>query len=178
MTDTLSFGETGPFTYDAERDEHRSSPLAIPLLNRMDAEIVIVGYLDDPSPAEFGDAIHNLLRCDPSTLLNASDDLFCYYTDIKSMVDDDDVPNISRPDDAWACVRLGRDVYVERRSHGDKRVYATIECGCDWEEEHGLQLVLRDGLSVCKLGPYDGHLTNADAYGDPSLESVVYRSIH
>jgi len=50
---------------------------------------------------------------------------------------------------------------------------ATIECGCNWEREHGLQIVLREGLSVTKLGPYDGHLTNADS----SLESVVYRSM-
>ena len=49
-----------------------------------------------------------------------------------------------------------------------------IECGCDWEPEHGLELVLEDGARVTKVGPYDGHLTNAAAYADPTLESVVY----
>lgn len=175
MTDTISFTETGPFAYDAKLDEHRSQPMVIPLLDRTDAELVIVGYLDDPAPAQFGEAIYNLLHCDRSTLLAASDDLFRYYTDIKSMVNDDRIPDISRPEDAWGHVQLGHEVYIERRTYGDKLIYATIECGCDWEVEHGLQIVLRDGLSVCKLGPYDGHLTNADAYGDPSLESVVYR---
>jgi len=28
------------------------------------------------------------------------------------------------------------------------------------EDEHGLQVVLRDGARVTKVGPYDGHLTN------------------
>ena len=175
MTDTLTFTETGPLEYDADLDEHRSRPMSIPLLNRTDAEIVIVGYLDDSSPTEFGDAIRNLLKCNRSTLLAASDDLYRYYADMKALVDDDRIPAITRPEDTWDHVRLGREVYIERRAYGDKRMYASIESGCAWEQEHGLQIVLRDGLSVSKLGPYDGHLTNADAFGDPSLESVVFR---
>ena len=45
---------------------------------------------------------------------------------------------------------------------------------CGWEEEHGLQLVLKNGLKVNKLGGYDGHLTNSDAFDDESLEHVIY----
>jgi len=37
-------------------------------------------------------------------------------------------------------------------------VYFSIEGNCDWEEEHGLQLVFRDGTEVTKVGQYDGHL--------------------
>lgn len=44
-----------------------------------------------------------------------------------------------------------------------------------WEPEHGLQLVVEDGLRVCKVGPYDGHVTQALASGDPGLLGVVYR---
>jgi hypothetical protein len=45
---------------------------------------------------------------------------------------------------------------------------------CDWEVEHGMQLVLRDGRTVSKVSPYDGHLTNADAFADPKLVGVIY----
>jgi hypothetical protein len=41
----------------------------------------------------------------------------------------------------------------------------------------GLQLVIRDGLAVTKVGAFDGHRTNADAFADPSLVGVVYRRI-
>jgi hypothetical protein len=41
--------------------------------------------------------------------------------------------------------------------------------------EHGLQIVLRNGLEVNKLGMYDGHLTNSDAFADPALEDTIYR---
>ncbi|WP_237228865.1 DUF6985 domain-containing protein [Rubinisphaera sp. JC750] len=175
MSDTPFFDETGPLTYDPDRDEHSSSPIAIPLLDLDDAVIVIEGYLDDPCPADFRDAIQNFFRCERSTLLRSSDDLFRYYTDVKSLVDDDDIPAITKPEGAWDHIQFGREVCFVRRIGGDNRIYATIECGCDWEREHGLQIVLRDGHSVCKLGPYDGHLTNADAFADPSLEDVVYR---
>jgi hypothetical protein len=30
---------------------------------------------------------------------------------------------------------------------------------------------------VNKVGEYDGHCTNADAYGDESLEDVVYKPV-
>jgi hypothetical protein len=42
------------------------------------------------------------------------------------------------------------------------------------EPEHGLQVVFQNGLRVNKVGPYDGHLTNSDAYGDDNLEQAVY----
>jgi hypothetical protein len=56
-------------------------------------------------------------------------------------------------------------------------MYASLECNCDWEEEHGLLIVFKEGREVSKIGPYDGHLTHSDAYGDPALEDVVYRSL-
>jgi hypothetical protein len=63
---------------------------------------------------------------------------------------------------------------VTRREHGDEGVYVSLNCECDWEEEHGLQIVFKNGLKINKVGPYDGHLTNSDAYGDESLEETVY----
>jgi hypothetical protein len=72
-------------------------------------------------------------------------------------------------------VRLGSQPVISRRSYRDKGIYVSLECGCDWEEEHGMQLVFKNGLQVVKVGPFDGHLTNADAYADDSLENVVYK---
>ncbi|RDH43718.1 hypothetical protein B9G39_09845 [Zooshikella ganghwensis] len=59
--------------------------------------------------------------------------------------------------------------------YGDKAIYISLSCECDWEEEHGLLLVFKEGRYINKLGGYDGHLTNSDAYGDKNLEKVVYR---
>jgi hypothetical protein len=36
--------------------------------------------------------------------------------------------------------------------------------------------VFRDGATVTKVGPYDGHLTNSAANDDDQLDGVVYRT--
>ena len=172
----LSFDETGNFTYDSDDDAHRSRQLTLPMLGR-DVTFVLVGFLDDPAPSEFRDVVRNLLSRTRDTLLAVSPDLQEYCTDINQFLDSEDELHVENPDDLWNHVSFGGEVYIERRHYGDRKLYATIECGCDWEEEHGLQLVLREGLAVTKLGPYDGHLSNADAYADSSLEHTVYRTM-
>jgi hypothetical protein len=85
---------------------------------------------------------------------------------------------LRKPSDVWKHVRLGFEFAVSRRDDGDAEdgVYFSLGCNCDWEQEHGLQLVIRDGRAVTKVGPFDGHVTNADAYDDPKLVGVVYVS--
>ncbi len=52
-------------------------------------------------------------------------------------------------------------------------------CGsCDWEREHGLQIVFKQGLFVNKVGAFDGHLTNSDAYANEELENVIDRKAY
>ncbi len=83
-------------------------------------------------------------------------------------------PPIKSADELWQHVQLGSEPMVTRRPYGDEGIYISVECGCDWEEEHGLQLVLKNGLKINKLGGYDGHLTNSDAFDNERLEHVVY----
>jgi hypothetical protein len=86
----------------------------------------------------------------------------------------------SRPSpDVWTQVEFGREIYVSQRAENDTEdgVYLSLECSCDWEPEHGLQLVCRDGRAVSKVGPFDGHVTNSDAFAKPSLAGVVYKTI-
>ena len=37
-------------------------------------------------------------------------------------------------------------------------VYVTVACECDWEVEHGLQLVYRDGMTLTRVSAQDGHV--------------------
>jgi hypothetical protein len=37
--------------------------------------------------------------------------------------------------------------------------------------------VLRDGTTVTKVGPYDGHPTNSSAYTDDELDGIGYRPL-
>ena len=83
---------------------------------------------------------------------------------------------IKAPADVWDHIRFGGEPLVSRRSKGDGGIYVSLECECDWEEEHGLQIVFENGRRVNKVGPYDGHLTNSDARADDSLGGTIYKS--
>lgn len=173
----LSLKEIGSFTYDSDANNHRSRPLTLPMLGRDDATVVLVGYLDDSAQSEFHDVVRNLLSRTRDTLLAVSSDLQSYCSDINQFLEPEEKLHVADHHDLWNHVRFGNEVYIKRRRNGDRKLYVTIECGCDWEVEHGLQLVLREGLAVNKLGPFDGHLSNADAFADPTLERTIYRKM-
>lgn len=167
----------GEVTKDAQFDWYYSEPINLPLLSGHECKIVIEGYDEDQRPEDFHAAIANLLVCSPSVLKAAEQYVFQYYQDVKSSIDPsgEEIPAIDSADEVWRHVELGTEPIVTRRPYGDMGIYVSIECNCDWEPEHGLQIVLKNGSRVTKVGPYDGHLTNSDAFADESLEDIVYR---
>ena len=64
-------------------------------------------------------------------------------------------------------------IYVERRHYHDKDIYVSIACECEWEQEHGLQFVFRQGKKLTRVSTQDGHLTEADAWGIPDSEDKL-----
>ena len=83
---------------------------------------------------------------------------------------------LEKPGDVWKYVEIGDRVCVEQQADGpaEDGWYLSINCNCDWEEEHGLLLVFRDGTVVSRVGPSDGHLTNSHAFGEPGYDGVIY----
>lgn len=134
-------------------------------------------YEQDEAQNQIHEAIAAFLTIDENALKRVESDIMSYYDDVLRSVgaEEPDFPRISSPDDVWTHIRFGNEPIVCRRPYGDQRVYVSVECECDWEPEHGLQIVFKGGQTVNKVGPYDGHLSNADAFADPSLEDVVYR---
>jgi hypothetical protein len=86
--------------------------------------------------------------------------------------DDDWYVEIANEDEVFDHVQFGDELSVVRNPY--QHVYVSLECECDWEPEHGLQIVFRDGRRVTKVGPCNGHLTNSDAYDDNRFDGVVY----
>ncbi|MCK6403995.1 MAG: hypothetical protein L6Q74_19135 [Sphaerotilus natans subsp. sulfidivorans] len=156
----------------------RSAPVALPLLNGAEVTVVVSEYEDDDRKQDFEVAIANLLRCPAAVLKQAEPYIFKYYEDVNSALwtpDDPEYLVIEGPEKVWGHIRIGKETMVMRRAYGDKAVYVSFECECDWESEHGLQIVLRSGNELVRVGSNDGQLTNSDAFGDDRLESVIYR---
>lgn len=150
-----------------------SAPISVKVLSGERCEISVEGYDGDEDQEAFHGAIANFLSIEPPVLDEAESSIFQYYQDCSSYVPE---LTIRSPDEVWRYIEFG-DVMVSRDLSGDRGIYVSIACRCDWEEEHGLQIVFRNGAEVNKVGPYDGHLTNAAPYADPALQEVVYRRL-
>ena len=177
----LKSGVTSPGLGIVARDDrldwYYSSEIPVKALGGIMCRIVVVDYDEDEAKEEFHVAIRNFLSIDQAALNEAEPFIFRYYEDVNSDWEpgDDEYVRIDSPSEIWRHIQLGNQPIVSRRAYRDKQIYVSLECKCGWEPEHGLQMVFKNGLRVTKLGRYDGHLSNADAYANDELEDVVYR---
>lgn len=173
----MDFPGLGPMVHDEDLGWHRSEPVPVPMLGGHRCRIVLQEYEEDPAPEEFHAAVRNFLSADRRVIQEAEGHVYRYYQDCNSVWEpgDDEYLDIPDPASVWNHVQFGDEALVSRRVYGDKRVYVSLSSECDWEPEHGLDIVFKEGLRVNKVGSYDGWVSNADAYG-PRFEDVVYRS--
>lgn len=164
----------GKVVKDEDFGWYYSAPIKVPMFGDKECRIVLAGYDEDECKEDFHVAIANFLTGSPAVLRAADEPLLLYYKDFEEWWLQDGNKPITSADELWKHVRLGSEPMVRRRRKRDRGVYISIECGCSWEIEHGLQLVLKNGSKVNKLGGFDGHLTNSDAFGDESMENVIY----
>lgn len=128
------------------------------------------------------EAIRNFINRGPELLDEATASLWAYYGSFASAFSSAEreeygIPEIPASADIWEEVefRWPPSVHLGGGRLEPGRSYISFEGEVSWEPEHGLQLVFEHGLSVCKVGPYDGHCTVARAYGDESLLGVLFK---
>lgn len=174
---TIEVPHLGKLTPSSDFPEWLESELVpVPMLHDKLCRFILDGYEDDDQPEDFHAAANNLLAAGPEVLQAAEQAIYQYYVDRDYNVDmdEEDWIVIEKPEDVWEFVSLGGEFHLSRRNYGDEKIYASLECNCEWEEEHGLQIVLKEGKFVNKIGQYDGHVTNSDAYDHAEFEDMVY----
>ena len=152
----------GMVTIKNEFGSYYRNPLPVRVLGEKLCRIVVEGYDEDANKEDFHVAIANFLSIEPSVLSAVETEVFRYYKDLNDgcwTPEDDEYVTIDSPSDVWEQVRFGDETVVTGRHNGDKGIYVSLCCECDWEDEHGLQIVFKNGLCVNKIGGFDGHLT-------------------
>lgn len=160
-------------------DWWKSAGIEIPFF---DNEKLTITFMDfepehDKSFVEEADqALANFLKL-TSTDRNLISDLA--HKNCKDFLDavgfdqaDEPLRQINKQDEIWKFIHP-TEIYVTRRHRRDNDIYIQIACECDWEQEHGLQLVFRQGKKLTKISDQDGHLTEADAYDKPDEEDEL-----
>jgi hypothetical protein len=134
--------------------------------------------LEEPETTRDAAALKVFLTLTAQDRIAASRHVYAYYRDFHSMVGGEDwldaqmgVP--ATPAHIWNHVQP-QALFVESRNDMPGHSYVVVEANCDWEVEHGLMLVWKDGARLTKVGGYDGHLSNVWSYDDDTLEGVVY----
>lgn len=142
----------GPVTREDELGWYYSEPMPVPMLDGEKCRIVVDGYDDDPNPEDFHAAIRNFLSAGPDVIDAAEPHIYRYYQDCNAVWEpgDDEYLVIDRPSDVWMHAQFDTEPTVTRRAYGDRGVYISLSCRCDWEPEHGLQIVLKEGLRVTR----------------------------
>ena len=175
---TIISKEIGHLTQDKDfPDWWKSTQVEIPFFDGKGMSIIFMDY-EPETDLKFIDeadsALSSFLQFDKQARLAISDLVFKNYSDFLEAIGDDDEfkINIKQNEDIWDFVHPS-EIYVTRRPYSDMDIYVQLHCSCDWEEEHGLQLVFRQGRQLTRVSDIDGHLTEADAYGKPDSEDEL-----
>jgi hypothetical protein len=150
-------------------------PLAIPYFDGVRLEITFEEIdPSDPISLERADEVlTNLLQL---TSFDRQLDTAVALENYESVLEYLQEPlKLMAPDDIWQHIHP-TSLLVTSESDGDnKDDYVVVEGSCDWEEEHGISLVFRRGLMLTRLSQYDGHLTEAHAWGKPMPDPLMDR---
>lgn len=120
-------------------------------------------------------ALQNFFQLDTHYRDSLSDLVYESYEKTLDAVDMDPL-ELSTKEDIWKYV-YPTEVYISQRHRRDEAIYVQVACECEWEVEHGLQLVFKDGARITRVSQQDGHLTTADAYDIPDSEDPLLSAI-
>ncbi|NQV23205.1 MAG: hypothetical protein HQ518_02460 [Rhodopirellula sp.] len=149
-----------------------SKPVAVPYFDGLELTFTLDG-LEEMDELEVNAAIDSFLMLTSADRLSASSHVFKNYRRILDIADEEDLGcTITTEFDVWKHVRPS-EVFVSRRSRRDRLIYIQIAASCDWEREHGLQIIYRQGMQLSRVSDQDGHLTYSDAFDVPEDQDRI-----
>lgn len=165
----------GTLLFDTDSECRKSTTVNVPALGNIECTFTFPELDQDADvfPDEFETAVRNFLMLPDGWLENCSPYLWEYYRDIIELIGEEDVDPIDADDDILTKIELDTEIEV-RWDCDENDVYVSFGGSCDWEIEHGLQISLRDGSVLAKVGDFNGHVSNADAYDREDFKNVVY----
>ena len=149
-----------------------SSAVAVPYFDGRELTFTL-DSLAESDTAEVNAAIEAFLRLEPRDRLAAAKYVFANYQAVADSISAEDLEcDIQSLEEVWAHVHPS-EVFVSRRSYAERAIYVQITAECDWEPEHGLQVIYRRGSELSRVSDQDGHLTHADAYDLPEDQDRI-----
>ena len=165
----------GTLLFDTECECRKSTTVKVPVLGNIECTFRFPELNQEAEvfPIEFETALRNFLRLPDGWLQNCSQYLWEYYRDMVETIGEENTDPIDPDEDILTKIEFETEIEV-RWDCVENDVYVSFGGDCDWEIEHCLQISLRNGHVLSKVGDFDGHVSNADAYARPDLKDVIY----
>ncbi|MFD0892986.1 hypothetical protein KBB96_16320 [Luteolibacter ambystomatis] len=138
------------------------APISVPLYEGLDLDANIEG-IDEADAGEANAALQAFLALGTDGRREAQPYVYQHYLRIAKLFGDQLECHIDSPDDVWQHIHPCSLTLTKREE--DDLIYVQICGGCDWDAEHGLQMIYRRGRQLSRVSGYDGHLTHSDAHG-------------
>ncbi|MFC4994676.1 DUF6985 domain-containing protein [Rubritalea tangerina] len=128
---------------------------------------------DESDIEEFINALSSFLKLSEDDIKVAAPHIFAEFKEYEDSVDPTyfDV-KVSDQDQVLSEIEF-IDVNVVRRPYGNKLVYVQLAGECSWDEEHGIQLIFKEGCTLTRVSEQDGHYAHCDAWGLPESEDKI-----
>lgn len=160
-------------------DWWESAPIEAPFFDQQKLAVTFLN-LDTAHIAKYmhdaDQALASFLALDTAQRNALSDLVYPHCMDFLNTVEYDEADkalwDIQEKTEIWKFV-YPQEIYLSRRHRRDQDIYISIICECEWEQEHGLQLVFRQGKQLTRISEQDGHLTEADAFNIPDEEDEL-----
>ena len=172
--------EIGILTEDSHfKNWWKSSEIEIPFFNNKKLAITFMDYepeLDLEFIGEADESFVNFLKLNEEYRNSISGLVYENCMDFLDNIGSDELDqplrDIQNQNEIWNFVRP-TEIFIERRPCNDKDIYLIISCKCDWEQEHGLQLVFRHGKQITRVSSHDGFITESDATNSDDSEDLL-----
>ncbi len=180
MSQVITSKVIGPLKQDDQLGNWwKSEAIKIPFFDNEKLAIIFVDFdpeHDQTFLDEADQALTNFLKLNAADRNLISDLAYKNCLDFLEEVEfdeaDESLRQIKAPNEIWNFIQP-TEIYIARRPYQEQDIYVQVACACEWEQEHGLQLVFRQGKKLTRISDQDGHLTEADAYDIPDEDDEL-----
>jgi hypothetical protein len=139
-----------------DADFYESEPFKIPYFDNIKIEIGFVDAKYEPYLVLADETLQAFLSLSAANRIQDSERVYQYYHETLKHGYTKPL-DIKTSSAIWNYVNP-KSIIIDWDEHGE--FYLCVSCGCEWEEEHGLQLVFKGGQTLTRASGHDGHYTD------------------
>lgn len=147
-------GQLSPTDYDP--DFFESKPYPFSYFDNKEIKVEFIDAKHQPYLDAADKALENFIRLSSINRTENSDIVYHYYSETLKYGYTKQL-DVKTAKDIWNFI-TPTEIIIHWDEDGD--YYLNVSCECEWEEEHGLQLVFTNGQTLTRASGHDGHFTD------------------